>query len=184
MQNKKLKSILIVDDEVDLLAILEEHLSPCAETIYTAKNGAEGFKKVREHKPDVIISDYNMPELNGLELLKRLKEEGIEVPVIWTTGHAQKGLQQKAWQTGVYDIFEKPVDIKRLKDCILSSTSWSPQSVPAQQGDLATKLSNKRIDLLIDSKTYDLLVTHCKNSGVSASTFIGQIIKEELKKAA
>ncbi|MHC4634396.1 MAG: response regulator [Planctomycetota bacterium] len=79
--------ILIVDDEPDIVSIIQCHLECCKCEVITASNGEEGLEKAAEEKPDLILLDVNMPIMNGLQVLERLKEhpdlKGI--PVIMVT---------------------------------------------------------------------------------------------------
>ncbi len=79
-------NILIVDDEASIRTLLKEHLSKQGLTIYTAENGAKALEQLEEHKIDVIISDIIMPEIDGVELVKRVRIEYPITRIIMMTG--------------------------------------------------------------------------------------------------
>lgn len=80
----KKKHILIIEDEVNLLNALSKKLEANSYEIHTAKNGAKGLEQALKHKPDLILLDILMPKMNGLEMIKKLREDdwGKNAPVI------------------------------------------------------------------------------------------------------
>jgi two-component system response regulator AtoC len=74
--------ILIVDDEHSILESLEMFLAEKGHTVYTASSGLEGFDKFNSEKPDVLILDIRLPDLNGLEVLDRVQRNGCGAKVI------------------------------------------------------------------------------------------------------
>ena len=85
--------ILVVDDSKEIVRYLTKQVLPTFgfETM-SASNGAAGLDLVREKKPDLVMLDLNLPELNGLEVLRALARESISVPVILMTGYgSEKG---------------------------------------------------------------------------------------------
>jgi len=81
------KNILIVDDEEDIRDVLCEYLVSCGYSTIEAENGEHAFDIFKKHKCDMVISDINMPKMNGLQLLKKLKAWNNSVPIILTTGY-------------------------------------------------------------------------------------------------
>lgn len=79
-------NILIVDDETSIRTLLTEHLKKQGHQIYTAENGLKALQLLEEHKIDVIISDIIMPELDGVELVKRVRVEYPITRIIMMTG--------------------------------------------------------------------------------------------------
>ena len=120
---------LIIDDErlareelKSLLKIYHE-----IEIIDEARNGNEGIQKIKEHKPDLIFLDVNMPEMNGFEMIKQLEE----IPrVIFITAYDEYAL--KAFEVNALDYILKPVDPERLRESILKLTSNDDDYISAQ----------------------------------------------------
>lgn len=102
--------ILIVEDEVMVRNILAEVLLDVSPNILQASDGKAAVEMIVQNTPDVIVMDYNMPELDGLEVLKVLQSQNNQTPVIWVTGRGTPELYRKAWSNAVFDYFEKPVD--------------------------------------------------------------------------
>lgn len=99
------KKILIVEDEIVLLNLLERKLDKEGYTITTAQNGEEGLKKTKEQKPDLVLLDIIMPKMDGIEFLKRKKEEKEikDIPVIIISNSGQPAELNKAQKLGAND---------------------------------------------------------------------------------
>ena len=107
--------ILIADDEADTREALAELIGRWGHRVQEAADGNEALKKAVELPPDVIVSDLVMPNLNGLHLLRALREEVPDVPVIFLTGRGTIDAAVEAIREGAYDFLEKPVDVQRLR---------------------------------------------------------------------
>ena len=113
---KKLEGlrVLIVDDEPGIRSILKLELELEGANIFEAKDGLEGFKVVEDHKPDIVLSDYRMPNSNGLDLLLKLKSLNPFLPsFIFITGFADIS-EEDAYNFGADAIFGKPFDIDEI----------------------------------------------------------------------
>jgi DNA-binding NtrC family response regulator len=107
--------ILAVDDEVATLEALAEILTAWGHKVETATDGHEALKKALEFRPDLVLSDVVMPETSGIWLLKALREELPDCPVIFLTGRASIDTAVEATREGAYDFIEKPFDTARVK---------------------------------------------------------------------
>jgi two-component system response regulator HydG len=110
--------ILAVDDEAATLHALAEVLIGWGHKVETATDGHDALKKAPEFRPDVVLTDVVMPETSGLWLLRQLREELPDVPVIFLTGRATIDNAVEAIREGAYDFIEKPLDTARLKVCL------------------------------------------------------------------
>jgi len=110
--------ILAVDDERATGEALTEILSRWGHRVETAVDGNDALKKAVEFRPDVVLSDLAMPQTDGLWLLRALKEDFPECPVVFLTGRGTIDAAVEAIRAGAYDFIEKPVDPARLKVCI------------------------------------------------------------------
>lgn len=112
------KSILIVEDEIDLLDIFEENLTLFGCTVQKAKNGQEALKLILNNKFDFILSDIRMPELDGTELLKALKLNFEQLPkfifLSGQTNHSDEELKLM----GAVDVLHKPFNLNQLADIL------------------------------------------------------------------
>ena len=107
MDNKR---VLIVDDEPMLREALADLFFDAGWMTDMAENGKEALLKVNTFPPTVIISDINMPGMDGLELLETLSKNNIDIPVILLTGYRDAVKMQKAWNACAFDFIDKPVN--------------------------------------------------------------------------
>lgn len=116
---KNISSILIVDDSVTMRKIIKHHLTQLGyNSIIEASNGKEGLKKVVEEKIDLIICDWNMPEMNGLQFLYNLRENWQEIPVIMLTTVNTQDEVIAAMKAGANSYLTKPFTRDSLKEKI------------------------------------------------------------------
>ncbi len=107
---KNLK-VLIVEDEQKLANLIRSSIKDLFFKVITAKDGIEGLKKFNSFKPDIIISDILMPNLNGLEMCKAIKEQ-TNIPIVILSAHSQKEMLLQAIDIGISKYFIKPFDIE------------------------------------------------------------------------
>ncbi len=109
------KKILIIDDEEIFTESLRYVFVP-ENTVYIAHNGIEGFASAQREAPDIILCDLNMPEINGFELSKKLKEDSSlrHIPVLLLTASDERDVKNQALDLGFEDFIAKPIDNESL----------------------------------------------------------------------
>ncbi|MFA9373327.1 response regulator [Poseidonibacter sp.] len=111
--------LLFVEDEEDLLCIISEALTKLKINFLTATNGLEALKLIDEHKDiDVLVTDINMPYMNGLDLIKTLQDKDIFMPVIIMSAHTEREYITKAKEYGVEEYLLKPFDFIKFIELI------------------------------------------------------------------
>lgn len=113
--------ICLVDDEKGIVDGLKKMIGlyiPDSEVIGAAYNGLEGFKLIQKRQPDLVITDIRMPQADGLEMIKMLKEAGSRVKFILLSGYADFEYARKGIQLGVQFYINKPVEEEELRDCV------------------------------------------------------------------
>jgi PAS domain S-box-containing protein len=115
MKNRK---VLYIEDDANQRSEMEEKLRSKGYLIRTSPSGEIGIKNAKSYHPDVILCDFNLPDINGLEVLYRLKKRNIEIPVIILTAHGSIPLAVKAIKEGAYDFIIKPYQIDEIETTI------------------------------------------------------------------
>lgn len=102
--------IFLVDDELHVAQILGRRLEREGYTIETARDGVEAFDRIRETIPDMIISDLQMPRLDGLGLAEKLKQDGAtsSIPVVLLTSRGHRADQETVDRTNIVRLVAKP----------------------------------------------------------------------------
>lgn len=109
--------VLIVEDEKEKakgIAYLVEKYNPLCTPVRLAHDGAEGYKVALEYEPDIILSDIRMPVMDGLEMIRALREKNLQTEFIVLSGYAEFSYAKKAIELGVKDFITKPVDENEL----------------------------------------------------------------------
>ena len=102
--------VLIVDDDPASRRLLEVRLRPLECDVATAGNGEQALTAIRKDVPDLVLLDLQMPKMGGIEVLRALRKEEINVPVIVITAHGSIETAVEAMKEGAYDFITKPVD--------------------------------------------------------------------------
>jgi len=110
--------VLVVDDEAQAVELLREFLSAKGYEVITAGDGAEALRKVKEERPHLILLDVQMPKMDGLEVLRRLREIDKEVSVIMVTGVNEEAIGRQAMELGAFDYIVKPLDLPYLEQSL------------------------------------------------------------------
>jgi len=115
-----MKTILVIDDEKDLIKLIDLHLSKEGYLVIGAKNGIEGLDIALKHKPDLILLDLMMPKLDGLEVCKRLKSatETSRIPVVMLTISKDEKDIETSYDLGAASFITKPLTFHGLVEVL------------------------------------------------------------------
>ncbi len=136
-------TILYAEDEADLRDVTSSILKSFTKNQYIATNGKEAYELFLKYEDeiDLIITDINMPVLNGLDFIKKLKETNLNIPVIVTTAFSNKEYLLEAIDIGVDKYVLKPIDITKLLQAMSQSLIY--HELKDLYTDKLTKLSNR-----------------------------------------
>lgn len=113
-QEEQMKNILLVDDDIGFLYILKFALKTEGFNIATATNGVEALEVLKRSNFDIMITDFNMPKMNGVELTIAVKQQLPEIPVIMITGDYLPEVIESASKAGISLILPKPFKMFKL----------------------------------------------------------------------
>ena len=102
--------VLIVDDDPASRRLLDVRLRPLECDVTTAANGEQALTAIRADQPDLVLLDLQMPRMGGMDVLRVLRQDGIEVPTIVITAHGSIEAAVEAMKQGAYDFVTKPID--------------------------------------------------------------------------
>ncbi len=114
------RKIMIVDDEPRIREILEKFLAKKGFQPITAASGEEALEKIVKEGPLVVLSDIKMPGMDGMMLLKRIREINKGIGVIMITAVGDEDIAHQAMESGAYDYIVKPLDLDYLEMCLLA----------------------------------------------------------------
>jgi len=107
-------SVLVVDDEASIRDSLRMVLEYESYRVEEASGGAEALARIGDRRPDAVLLDIKMPEMDGLTVLGKLRERGYDMPVLVISGHGDISTAVEAIRLGAYDFFEKPLQRERV----------------------------------------------------------------------
>src|SRR5262245_18971019 len=110
--------ILLVDDEEEVLEFYKDTLENVSWTLETASDGQAELELLRDKRYDLILSDISMPQMDGIQLLRRIRETDLDVPVIFVTAAPAVETAMKAIEYGALRYLTKPVQPKALRQVV------------------------------------------------------------------
>jgi DNA-binding NtrC family response regulator len=133
--------ILVIDDDLDTLGFLQISLQSKGYEVITANLGSDGLKMIAEERPDLILTDLRLPDMDGMELLKRSKEILSETEVIVISGYGAVEVAVEATKHGAFYFVEKPINLDRLLVLVERALQLSGRAQEVRQ--LQRKLSTR-----------------------------------------
>lgn len=168
--------ILIVEDESPLAQTLSRHFTEEGYKTSSADNGEEALLLMVKDKFDVILLDWKMPKMNGIDFLKYLKDNGNDTPVILLTALSRVANKIEALELGADDYITKPFSFHELHARVKAVTRRShTMSETLNFGDITLDLSTRKVrtknhtDIKLTEKEFDLLKYLITNKGTILS---------------
>jgi signal transduction histidine kinase len=151
------EKILVVDDEQDIVRVLQKILEISGYQVVTAASGAEALKVVKEENPVLVLLDYMMPDLTGLDVLRAIKEYSEDIYVIMVTGRGSEEVAANVMKAGASDYVIKPF----VKDQILLVVK---DTLRIRQAEIVSRrlqheiiLLNRELEHKVEERTNDLM---------------------------
>lgn len=143
------QTILVVDDEQDLLELIEYNLKKEGFDVLTAEDGQKGIEVAREHHPSLVLLDIMMPKMDGLEVVEHMRqdEELGHIPIIFLTARGDEKTEIRGLDKGGDDYITKPISTKKLISRIKAVLRRSHEN-----GEIPDQIEIH--DLLIDKDRY------------------------------
>jgi DNA-binding NtrC family response regulator len=135
--------VLLVDDEEEYLEIMSERMRARDIEVTTSTSAREALDMIATESFDAVIMDFMMPEMNGIEALKAIKEKNPEMQIILLTGHATVEKTVEAMKAGAMDLIEKPADLDALSEKIKSAHNQKALIVAKKDQDRVIEMLKK-----------------------------------------
>jgi DNA-binding NtrC family response regulator len=163
-------NILIVDDEPFNLDLLEQELADLGHTTLRAGNGSQALQIVDKVTPDLVLLDYQMPDMNGIEVLRAIRQDNPTIPIVIITAHGSIERAVEAVKAGADDFITKPFDPEHLalviKKCLERAQLKSDVEFLAQElGGRERLVAENSIAML-------QIITEAKKAAASKSTVL------------
>jgi two-component system, OmpR family, response regulator len=157
-------TVLIVDDEIAVADLLEDALTLGGYQTLRAENGMEALRLVREQSPDLLLLDINMPLMNGFEVLSRMRERGIDTPVLFLTARDDRDDEKHGLKLGADDYVTKPFGVEelilRVKAVLRRAKKEVPEVNLLAVGPIEMNIENRQV--LVDGRDVSLSPTEFK----------------------
>ncbi len=135
------EKVLLVDDEPNILQLLSTVLEDEGYRILEASNGSEALKQVEKEDPQVVLLDIRMPGMDGLQVLRRIKENSRKTSVIMMTAYGAMDSVVEATKKGAYDYLAKPLDLEKVK--VLVRRALEAQRLSQEVASLRSEMEDK-----------------------------------------
>ncbi|WP_338542685.1 response regulator transcription factor [Paenibacillus tundrae] len=144
-------TILIVDDDEKIVSMLRRGLAFEGYEVQTASNGAEGLSKLMDKEPDIVVLDVMMPQIDGFEVCRRLREAGSKVPVLMLTAKDEVQSRVTGLDTGADDYLVKPFALEELLARV--------RALLRRKADIVDKQDNRLVyeDIVLDNDSREVL---------------------------
>ena len=181
-------SILIAEDEKQLLSSIVEYLELFFKKVYRAEDGLSAYSIYEKEKPDIIITDINMPHLDGLSMIEKIRKKDLKTKIIITTAHTEKEKLMQAIELHLVRYLIKPIQSDKLKELLFSLTDELRQKrdrIDLKEDFYWNKTKKKlfhkgdEIDLKPkEQKVLELLCSHT-NQSISAIDIYNYLYKDQ-----
>ncbi|MEW6262617.1 MAG: response regulator [Thermodesulfobacteriota bacterium] len=113
------RTVLLVDDEEDIRLVLAISLKDMGCQVLQAENGGEAWRIFQRERPPIVVTDVKMPDMDGVELLRRIKNQDPDVEVIMITGHGDMDVAIESFRHEAIDFITKPINVEALEKALL-----------------------------------------------------------------
>lgn len=144
-------SILIIDDEKSIRGTLKEILEYEKYEVDEAEDGMKGLALMEKKRYDIVLCDIKMPRMDGIEVLGKIREKGLDSPVVMISGHGNVETAVESLKNGAYDFISKPLDLNRV---LVTIRNAMDQSTLVEETKVLKRKINKKLstDIVGESK--------------------------------
>jgi len=172
-----MKKLLVIDDEASTRDLLKISLESDGYTVFTAEDGPKGLEVFARENPSIVLTDIKMPGMDGIEVLKRIKELSPDAEVIVITGHGEMNLAIQALQLEASDFIHKPISDESLAVALRRAEEkiWLRQKLQEYTEDLE-RMVKETSDELVKRHEFEHNLIETSIDGIIANDRQGNII--------
>lgn len=166
------ETILIVEDDPTMLRVLHDNFEFSGYTVTTACDGEQGLQTARDVQPDLIVLDIMLPKINGYEICRQIRKDGLEMPIIMLTAKGQESDIVLGLNLGADDYVTKPFSINELlarAEAFLRrrnrNENKTHQFGPYELDLVSRRLLCDDVEIPLTPKEFDLLALFAERSG-------------------
>jgi DNA-binding response OmpR family regulator len=127
--------LLLIEDHVPVADVLTEAFRDIGHDVSVAHTGEEGLQEIASNCPDAVVLDVTLPGMDGVTVLKAIRERDQRLPVIVLSGNVSPEQTDQLWRLGVHDVIHKPDTLSHLTDVLaVLSASTAPDSADQAEG--------------------------------------------------
>jgi len=165
-------SILVVDDEMGIRELLNEILTDEGHTVYAAESAIQARTIREQMRPDLVLLDIWMPDIDGITLLKEWSKTGqLTMPVVMMSGHATIDTAVEATRIGALNFLEKPIALQKLLKTVSKALESSPKYVELEMQKVAQPNTNQVTTKLVANEVAPTSLEGQFISGIAKTYF-------------
>jgi two-component system response regulator HydG len=158
-----MKKILIIEDDVDVSMLLKRFLTKNNYEVLTAHSGNKGLSMFEEENPDLVLCDFRLGDLDGMEVLSRIKEKNYTIPVIIITGYSDIKIAVKVIKQGAFDYITKPLFPDEILLTIKKAIENKDHTIPSEN-NIQSDDSPKKIKVSVQANSNEFLIGNSTQS--------------------
>jgi len=164
------ETVLIIDDSIAIASLLANEILPHAGyRTAVSLSGGEGLAVVRKTQPDLILCDLEMPDMNGLEVLRSLRSEGLNIPSVMMTAFGSEAIAAQALRIGVKDYIIKPFTTEEILAAVDNALAESRLRMELEQATRTLKDQQQILTIL-------RALSQAASSGLGPQALMGRIV--------
>jgi DNA-binding NtrC family response regulator len=162
--------ILIADDDPDIVEVLGDRLVSQGYQVLTARDGVEALKSIEQDAPDVLLLDLQMPRMSGLDVLRKIEEEGRDVTVVVITAVGTIERAVEAMKIGAYDFITKPFNPEQIT--LTVAKALEREGLRKSNRYLRSQVEEKQDDLIGGAPVMAEIIATARRAAASKSTVL------------
>jgi len=174
-------TLLYVEDDTDIAEEIAYFLQKHVKKLYVAQDGQEGLEVFQQYRPDAVVTDIQMPRLNGLDMSQKIREIDSDVPIVITSAYNDTDFLTRSIELGVSGYVIKPVNLKKMLLILEKVLEPIRLKHELQQRNEELQKVNENLDKLVAEKTKDLefLYLHDGLTSLHNSVALQKALDEE-----